>query len=64
MTKTQLTTTSRRPTYNELLEALEGLKMSLCPRKAVPALEAAGYSADLFRAAHRNARAIIARAKQ
>jgi len=62
MTKTLLTTDAR-PTYDELLEALEGLKFSLCPRKAVPVLEAAGYSADIFKAAHRHARAVIARAR-
>lgn len=64
MTKAQLTSTDDRPTYDELLEALEGLKMSLCPRKAVPVLEAAGYSTDLWRMAHRHARAIIAKARQ
>ncbi len=64
MTKAQLTTADAAPTYNELLEALEGLTVSLCPRKTVPVLEAAGYSADLFKAAHRNARVIITRARQ
>jgi hypothetical protein len=64
MNNTQLTATDARPSYEELLEALEGLKMSLCPRKAVPVLEAAGYSVDLWKAAHRHARAIIARARQ
>lgn len=53
-----------RPTFDELLDALEMLKFSLCPSKTVPVLEAAGYSADLYKAAHRHARAVIARTKR
>jgi len=64
MTKDQSTTTDDRPTYNELLETLEGLTSSLCPWKIAPVLKAAGYAVDTWRAAHRHARATIAKAKQ
>lgn len=62
MTNTQLT--DNRPTYDELLEALEGLEFSLSPGKVVPVLNAAGYSTDLWKMAHRHALAVIARARQ
>jgi hypothetical protein len=61
---TKLNTNSERPTYEELVEALDGLIFSLSPRKAVRVLEAAGYSVDLFKAAHRQARRIVAKARQ
>ncbi len=63
MTKDQ-PVTDERPTYNELLEALEGLTSSLCPWKIAPVLKAAGYSTDLWKMAHRHAQAIIAKARQ
>jgi hypothetical protein len=53
-----------RPTYEELLDALEGLEFSLSPRKVVRILEAAGNSVDLYKAAHRHARAVITKARQ
>ena len=64
MTNEQSTTTDDRPAYNDVLEALEGLTFSLCPWKIAPVLKAAGYSVDTWRAAHRQARAVIAKARQ
>jgi len=54
----------RRPTYDELLEALEGLTSSLRPWKIAPVLKAAGYAVNTWRAAYRHARATIAKARQ
>jgi hypothetical protein len=52
------------PHSHNLLDALDALTSSLNPRKIAPVLKAAGYSTDMWLAAHRNARKLIAKAKR
>jgi hypothetical protein len=48
-----------RPSAADLLEALDMLVWSLSARKTIPVLKAAGYSTDLWKAAHKNASALV-----
>jgi len=48
----------------QLLDALATLTGCLSPRKIAPALKAAGYATDIWLAAHRSARSLIARVKR
>lgn len=54
----------RAPSATELLDALDCLAGSLSPRKVASVLKAAGYSTDIWLAAHRHARVLIATAKK
>lgn len=48
----------------ELLEAQDMLVWSLSPRKTIPVLEAAGYSVDFWKTAHKNAVALLKKFKR
>jgi hypothetical protein len=52
------------PSAHELVDALECLLMSLSPRKVRSVLKAAGYSTDIWLAAHRRAQALVKRCKR
>jgi hypothetical protein len=52
------------PSAPDVLEALDMLVFSLSPRKLTPVLKAAGYSTDLWEAAHRNASALSKKLKR
>jgi len=54
----------KRPNACDLVEALDMLLWSLSPRKIIPVLKAAGYSTDLWKAAHKNAAALLKKFKQ
>jgi len=47
------------PGKRDLLDALEGLVLSLTPRKIASVLNAAGYSTDIWQAAHRRAQTLL-----
>jgi hypothetical protein len=47
------------PNASELFDALEGLLVSLSPRKIAPVLKAAGYSTEIWLVAHRRARTLL-----
>jgi hypothetical protein len=53
-----------RLSAGDLLEALAVLVCSLTPRKTAPVLETAGYSTDLWKAAHKNASALLKKFKR
>jgi hypothetical protein len=53
-----------RPSAGDLLEALAKLLGSLSPRKAIQVLKAAGYSIDLWKAAHKNASGLVKKLKR
>ncbi len=52
------------PSAGDLLEALDMLLWSLSPRKTIPVLKAAGYSTDLWKAAHKHAAALLKKFKR
>lgn len=53
-----------RRSFGDLLEALEMLVWSLSPRKTIPVMKAAGYSTDLWKAAHKHAAVLLKKLKR